>query len=60
MTPVNYDDLANDMLSEGGEEIRTRVVAARKVQVERFTNDVVSIRQSSVVKIAQSRVTLKC
>ena len=36
VTPVNYDDLANDMPKEGSDEIRTRVVKARKIQLNRF------------------------
>ncbi|MDX2361880.1 MAG: ATP-binding protein [Crocinitomicaceae bacterium] len=36
VTPVNYDDLANDMPKEGSAEIRKRVVAARDVQRRRF------------------------
>lgn len=38
VTPVNYDDLANDVPKEGSKEIRSRVVAARKIQTNRFSN----------------------
>lgn len=36
VTPVNYDDLANDVPKEGSQEIRKRVVEARKIQVLRY------------------------
>ena len=36
VTPVNYDELANDVPKEGSEDIRKRVIAARLIQVNRF------------------------
>ncbi|MFT6443056.1 MAG: magnesium chelatase family protein [Crocinitomicaceae bacterium] len=36
VTPVNYDDLANDMPKESSADIRKRVIEARKVQGRRF------------------------
>ena len=36
VTPVNYDELANDIPKEGSSEIRSRVVKARNVQTTRF------------------------
>lgn len=36
VTPVNYDDLASKLEQEGSKEIRARVIAARKIQQERF------------------------
>lgn len=39
VTPVNYDELANDVPKEGSEEIRNRVIEARKVQTKRFKNN---------------------
>ena len=36
VTPVNYDDLANDMPKEGSKEIRERVIKARKVKQDRY------------------------
>jgi magnesium chelatase family protein len=39
VTPVNYEELANDMPTEGSEEIRNRVVEARKVQNRRFKTE---------------------
>lgn len=38
VTPVSFDELANESLTEGSKEIRNRVVAARLFQNERFTN----------------------
>ncbi|MBL4862007.1 MAG: YifB family Mg chelatase-like AAA ATPase, partial [Crocinitomicaceae bacterium] len=38
VTPVNYEELANDIPKEGSEEIRGRVVEARKLQIRRFEN----------------------
>lgn len=40
VTPVNYDDLANDMPKEGSPEIRERVVGARKIQYQRFNDSI--------------------
>jgi magnesium chelatase family protein len=37
VTPVNYDDLANDVPKEGSKEIRQRVVAARLIQIDRYS-----------------------
>ncbi len=42
VTPVNYDDLANDIPKEGSKEIRSRVVAARKIQTRRFSRAIES------------------
>ena len=36
VTPVNYDDLANDVPKEGSKEIRQRVIAARLIQINRY------------------------
>ena len=36
VTPVSYDELANDIPKEGSFEIRRRVIAARKLQSERY------------------------
>ena len=36
VTPVNYDDLANDVPKEGSLEIRERVIKARLLQQKRF------------------------
>jgi magnesium chelatase family protein len=36
VTPVNYDDLANDVPKEGSKEIRQRVIAARLIQIDRY------------------------
>lgn len=36
VTPVNYDELANDVPKEGSEEIRSRVIEARLLQTKRF------------------------
>ena len=36
VTPVNYDDLANDVPKEGSTEIRQRVIAARLIQIDRY------------------------
>jgi magnesium chelatase family protein len=36
VTPVNYDDLANDIPKEGSKEIRQRVIAARLIQIDRY------------------------
>ncbi|MCH2230770.1 MAG: YifB family Mg chelatase-like AAA ATPase [Crocinitomicaceae bacterium] len=38
VTPVNYDDLANDMPKEGSKEIRERVIKARGVQQDRYAD----------------------
>ncbi|MDG1147256.1 MAG: YifB family Mg chelatase-like AAA ATPase [Crocinitomicaceae bacterium] len=38
VTPVNYDDLANDMSKEGSAEIRLRVIKARKLQQNRYAD----------------------
>jgi len=38
VTPVKYEDLANDIPKEGSKEIRERVVKARLVQMKRFKN----------------------
>ena len=40
VTPVNYDELANDVPKEGSEEIRNRVIAARLIQIKRFKENV--------------------
>ena len=37
VTPVNYDDLANDVPKEGSKEIRQRVIAARLIQIDRYS-----------------------
>ena len=37
VTPVNYDELANDVPKEGSEEIRNRVMKARLIQIKRFS-----------------------
>lgn len=37
VTPVSFDELAHDIPSEGSDEIRQRVIAARKIQTERFS-----------------------
>lgn len=37
VTPVNYEDLANDMPKEGSAEIRSRVIKARSIQQDRYT-----------------------
>ncbi len=37
VTPVNYDELANDVPKEGSEEIRSRVMKARLIQIKRFS-----------------------
>lgn len=42
VTPVNYDDLSNELPQENSTNIRERVIKARKLQMERF----VSIRSS--------------
>ena len=39
VTPVNYEELANDVPKEGSAEIRNRVVEAREVQSRRFKAD---------------------
>ncbi|MES2799372.1 MAG: YifB family Mg chelatase-like AAA ATPase [Bacteroidota bacterium] len=36
VTPVSYQELANDVPSEGSKEIRTRVEEARGVQIKRY------------------------
>ncbi len=36
VTPVNYEDLANDVPKEGSAEIRKRVVKARMIQYQRY------------------------
>lgn len=36
VTPVNFTELASERLSEKSEEIRSRVVQAREIQVKRF------------------------
>lgn len=36
VTPVNYDDLANDVPKEGSTEIRERVIRARNIQLDRY------------------------
>lgn len=38
VTPVNYDDLANDMPKEGSAEIRERVIKARGIQQDRYAD----------------------
>ena len=38
VTPVNYDDLANDMPKEGSTEIRERVIKARAIQQDRYAD----------------------
>ncbi len=43
VSPVNYDDLANDMPKEGSNEIRKRVVSARKVQQKRYVQNKLEI-----------------
>jgi magnesium chelatase family protein len=37
VTPVNYDNLANDVPKEGSKEIRQRVIAARLIQIDRYS-----------------------
>lgn len=37
VTPVSFDDLANDIPHEGSEQIRERVIKARNKQTERFS-----------------------
>lgn len=39
VTPVNYDELANDIPKEGSEDIRKRVIEARLIQLKRFKNE---------------------
>jgi len=54
VTPVNYDDLANDMPKEGSAGIRNRVVEARKLQIGRFdSSDVYSNSEMSSKHIRQ-------
>lgn len=36
VTPVNYDDLANDVPKEGSAEIRERVIRTRQIQHKRY------------------------
>lgn len=48
VTPVNYDDLASDMQSEGSAEIRQRVVEARSIQIQRFELLENSVVESSI------------
>jgi magnesium chelatase family protein len=38
VTPVNFTELASERLSEKSEEIRSRVVQAREIQIKRFEN----------------------
>jgi magnesium chelatase family protein len=38
VTPVNYDDLANDIPKEGSAEIRERVIKARSIQQDRYSD----------------------
>ena len=51
VTPVNYDDLANDMPKEGSAEIRKRVVEARKIQIERFSGSDIQKRSDPVPNV---------
>lgn len=37
--PVNYDELADESVQESSEEILVRVIAARKLQTERYKED---------------------
>lgn len=37
VTPVNYNDLANDVPIEGSKEIRERVIKARNIQIARYS-----------------------
>lgn len=50
VTPVNYDDLANDVPKEGSVDIRKRVVEARNIQIKRFnehfTHSVSKLKQT--------------
>jgi len=55
VTPVNYDDLANDIPKEGSKEIRSRVVAARKVQTKRFSNVIEATSEAENRPIEGSR-----
>lgn len=55
VTPVNYDDLANDMPKESSADIRKRVVEARKLQNRRFDSSMIgSIHLSSNPEIEKS------
>lgn len=38
VTPVPFDDLSKDRTGEKSEEVRKRVIAARKIQTSRYTN----------------------
>lgn len=43
VTPVNYDELANDIPKEGSEQIRNRVIEARDLQTKRFKSNDISL-----------------
>ena len=39
VTPVSFDEMTGTIKTESSEEIRTRVIEAREIQITRFAND---------------------